>query len=272
MNVDRVVQALSGTLFAISGIALLLGVKAPLALDPKIILGTSLILIGISVVLGASLASSILLALSVVTLIVVTSSSPGLANLELSIRGSSARGNLSSCESLYLKNVMSSLVLENGFNVDLVSYEGKAPKGGIAARACEMNSCCSQLTVKLPPLKELELTNLLSSAKGSLHGCIRELKVDNVMSDSKLRLELTPDCSAIIELKSVFGSINLELKVPKGTKVSYDLKASFGSATVETPEGEFSRGTYGKGGSEVVIRGNAVFGEIRVKLTDWEGR
>ncbi|ALU12160.1 hypothetical protein EYM_00970 [Ignicoccus islandicus DSM 13165] len=263
MNVDKAFHLISGLLFVSAGIALTLDIKVPLSFDPKLLLGLLLIAIGVSIAFGASLGSALVFGLSLLVLLLSISSLS--FPFEFNVKGStlSSKGNVTNCDGLSVKAILSKMRILSGNSTE---YLTEGPSDQVLLNACSLRFCCSNTSLEIGDLKSLDLELVMSSLRGNVNKCLGELRVNSVMSDSSLELEIPSNCNSEIRLESVMGSIKLKVIVPNGTKVKYSLSGALGEAVVETPEGASSIGEFGEGSNEVLIRGKASLGEIRVQI------
>ncbi|UXD22709.1 hypothetical protein IPA_07525 [Ignicoccus pacificus DSM 13166] len=259
MNLNSLINVISGILFVLSGVAIIFGVKLLPPVSPKVLIGSVLIAVGVAVALGVPFKSAVVLAIAIIAL--VTSLS-GSFSITVHRETTFVSGTLN-CTKFKLTASMSSISLETG---ERGYYEGSVPVGSNVSKGCSMDLCCSSMKIGLKDPEELKLKNVMSSIKGEIRSCVKTLEIKNTMGTTRLTYDVPSNCTSEIELSSDMGTVVLTLKIPQNARVEYDLKASFGTALVVTPNGSSSSGSFGSGENVIKIRGRSSFGTVKIYL------
>ena len=266
MKVDNLLKVISGILFIVSGIALMLNIKVFDALNIKLLLGLFLVVTGISIALGASLGSSAALALAVAVLLISLSKVPFHVKI---VENHGLRFTLKygECESFRVISQMSGINLTTGANTSFA--HGITALRELEEGSCGLKVCCGHANIALSDPENLSVKSALSSSKLNINNCVKEMKVSNYMGSVRLTYNVPPRCSGYLKVESDLGSTTIILNVPKNVKVLYSFSTELGSIDVELPTGKSSKeGRFGEGSYLLRVEGETSMGSIRLMINE----
>ena len=258
MRAIRVVNALSGLLLVLAGLALMLNIRYPVKLEPSTLVGIALIVIGVSVAFNVPFLNALILGISIATLLL----SLGGFNVS-SWKGEIINGTFEEGESFAIRVNAGELHLTVS-NCKSSSYSGAVIAYSITKSALEFTG---ELHLTLCKAREVRIEVNAGRAEVEVKRCLRVLKIWNDAGSVDVSYEVLKGCGGRISVENNVGSVRLRVKVPEEVKVVYSTSSTLGRAEVLTPEGAFTgSGSFGEGETALYLNLRANLGSVIAEI------
>ncbi len=247
LNAKQVVNLLSGVLFILAGLVLVLNVRYPIRLEGSTALGLILIIVGVSMAFKVPFANALILGISIATLIFALNG----FNVDLGGRGTVINGTLEEGRSFEVEVNAGKLNLKVG-DCEKSTYRGAVLTYSLYNESLKFTG---KMDLTLCKAKRIKIDVKAGTAKVEIDRCLEKVNVENEAGTVKVIYNVPSKCGGTISVENNLGSAYLKIKIPKGVKVIYSVSSTLGKAELVTPEGVYTgSGTWGEGEETLYLR------------------